>query len=148
MNRKGIALLVALVVLTALGMIAATAFSLARLERRAGTGAVAEVQAQGAAEAALAEATRGWPRALVPVMPGQETALLTLRLPGPADGSVVLRSLGGPVFLLRASGMRYAGAGFPAADVRIELLVRLDSAGPDSLIRPKREPRGWVRQSP
>jgi hypothetical protein len=148
MNRKGIALLVALVVLTALGMIAATAFSLARLERRAGAGAVAEVQAQGAAEAALAEATRGWPRALVPVMPGQETALLALRLPGPADGSVVLRSLGGPVFLLRASGLRQVGGGLPAANVRIELLVRLDSAGSDSLIRPKSEPRGWVRQSP
>jgi type II secretory pathway pseudopilin PulG len=148
MNRRGIAILVALVVLTALGMVAATAFSLARLERRAGTGAVAEVQAQGAAEAALAEATRGWPKAQVPAMPGQETALLTLRVPGPADGSVVLRSLGGPVFLLRASGVRQVGGGFPPASVRIELLVRLDSAGSDSLIRPRSEPRGWVRQSP
>jgi hypothetical protein len=148
MNRRGIAMLVALVVMTALGMIAATAFSLARLERRAGTGAVAEVQAQGAAEAVLAEAARGWPKALVPAMPGQETALLTLSVPGPAHGSLVLRSLGGPIYLLRASGVRTVGGGLPPANVRIEQLVRLDSTGADSLIRPKRDPRGWVRQSP
>ena len=148
MNRRGIAILVALVVLTTLGMIAATAFSLARLERRAGAGAIAEVQAQGAAEAALAEASRGWPKTLVPAMPGQENVLVSLSLPGSAVGSLVLRSLGGPIYLLRAAGMRPVGAGFPPASVRIEVLVRLDSAGPDSLIRPRRDPRGWVRQSP
>lgn len=148
MNRQGIATLVALVVLTALGMVAATAFALAGLERRAGAEAVAEVQAQGAAEGALAEAARGWPRVQIPRMPGQETGLLRLDFPGPAEGSLVLRSLGGPVFLLRASGVRPLGGNLPPANVRIEVLVRLDSTGSDSLIRPKRDSRGWVRQSP
>ena len=103
-NRRGVALLFAVAVIAALGMISLTGFGLARMEREAGLAAVAEVQARGAAEAALADAMAGWPRAQTPVLPGQETLLTTVMLPGPVTGQAVVRALGGPVFSIRASG--------------------------------------------
>lgn len=143
MNRRGVALLFAVAVIAALGMLSLTGFGLARMERAAGLAAVAEVQARGAAETALADAMAGWPRPQTPALPGQEALLATVVLPGPAMGRAVVRALGGPVFSIRASGIRRNAAGEPLAAIRMEQLVRLDSAAPDSLIHPRKYPLGW-----
>lgn len=143
MNRRGIALLFAVVVIAALGMISLSAFGLARLQRDAGVGAVAEVQARGAADAALAEAMAGWPKSSTPVVAGVETPVTSLTLPGPASGEWVVKALGGPVFSIIASGDRLDAAGNSLGSVVIEQLVRLDSLAPDSLIHPRKYPLGW-----
>lgn len=143
MNTRGVALLIAVAVIAALSIIAMSGFALARMERAAGLSAVAEVQARGAAEAALADAITGWPKSVTPLAPGQEAQLAAVTLPGPATGLAVVRALGGPVFSLNATGVRLNAAGDALASVRVELLVRLDSAAPDSLIRPRKFPLGW-----
>ena len=143
MNRRGAALLFAIGVIATLGMIAVTGFGLARMERAAGLAAMAEVQARGAAETALADAMAGWPKSQTPALPGQQAILSTVSLPGPATGQAVVRALGGPVFSIRASGTRRNGAGDALAEIMIEQLIRLDSAAPDSLIHPRRYPLGW-----
>ncbi|HEU5219667.1 MAG TPA: hypothetical protein VFU23_13490, partial [Gemmatimonadales bacterium] len=142
-NRRGIALLLAISVSAALGMISLTAFGLARMERAAGLFAVAEVQARGAAEAALADALAGWPRALTPLSPGQESLLASVQLPGPASGQAVVRALGGPVLSIRARGVRSDAGGGVMAEIILEQLVRLDSTAPDSLIHTRKYPLGW-----
>ena len=143
MNTRGDALLMAVAVIAALFTISLSAYALARMERAAGLAAMAEVQARGAAEAALADAMAGWPKSVTPGAPGQEATLAAVTLPGPATGAAVVRALGGPVFSLNASGLRQTAAGELLASVRIEMLVRLDSTAPDSLIRPRKYPLGW-----
>ena len=137
------ALLLAVAAIAALGMISLTGFELARMERAAGLAAMAEVQARSAAETALADAMAGWPRWQTPGPPGQEWVLTTVALPGPAAGQAVVRSLGGPVLSIRASGIRRDAAGQRLAEILIEQLVRLDSVAPDSLIHPRKYPLGW-----
>lgn len=143
MNRRGMALLLAIAIIAALGTIALTAFGLARLEGQAGLGALAEVQARGAAEAALAQAMAGWPKSQTPVGVGAVTVITNVALPGPSSGEWVVRSLGGPVFAILASGVRPDAAGRPLGAIEIEQLVRLDSLAPDSLIHPRKYPLGW-----
>ncbi|NOT09012.1 MAG: hypothetical protein HOP28_12505 [Gemmatimonadales bacterium] len=143
MNRGGAALFLAVVVLSAVGAIVASALLLARAERAQGTAAVAEVQARGAAEAAVAEALLGWPKGLTPSRPGESVPLSTITRPGGAQASASVRALGGPILAIRGEGVRRDAAGGILARVAIELLVRLDSTAGDSVIRPKRYPRGW-----
>lgn len=143
MNRRGMALLLAVAAIAALGMISLTAFGLARMEREAGLGAVAEVQARGAADAALAEAMAGWPGSRTPVLPGGQSVQTSVSLPGPSSGEWVVRALGGPVYAILASGSRVDAAGGTLGSVIIEQLVRLDSLAPDSLIHPRKYPLGW-----
>jgi len=142
-NTRGVALLMAVAVIAALFTISLSGYALARMERAAGVSAVAEVQARGAAEAALTDAMAGWPKSVTPLLPGQEAPLAAVSLPGPATGAAVVRALGGPVYSLNATGLRLTAAGEPLAWVRVEVLVRLDSGGPDSLIRPRKFPLGW-----
>jgi hypothetical protein len=143
MRERGLALLIAVAAVAGLGVISLTGFALARMERASGVAAIAEVQARGAADAALADAMSGWPAALTPFMPGQEVGLGSVLLPGPALGRAVLRNLGGPVFLIRTTGVRPDAAGVPLASVAAELLVQLDSGGGGGLIRPRKYPLGW-----
>ena len=143
MNRRGIALLVAIVVLAVLGVISATGLALGLAERSAGVLAVAEVQARGAAEAAIAQATLGWPASRTPVAPGGELVLSELLLTGPSRGRTRVRALGGRVYSIRGVGERVDQYGRILAAVRAELLVVLDSIGTDSLARPRAYPRGW-----
>lgn len=143
MNRRGVALLFAIVTIAALGMISLTGFGLARMERAAGLAAVAEVQARGAAEAALADALAGWPSTQTPLSPGQEILLITVTVPGPATGQALVRALGGPVLAIRARGIRHDAAGGIVAEILLEQLIRLDSVPSDSLMRPHQYPLGW-----
>jgi len=142
-QETGAALLLAIVVLAGLGAVTLAGFTLARTESRAGHAALARLQARGAAEAALAEALMGWPETRTPLPAGEETRLVALTVPGPASGFATLRSLGGPVFALRGSGIRRDQAGNALGVVEMEVLVLLDSAGPDSVARPRVYPRGW-----
>jgi hypothetical protein len=142
-GRRGVALLMAIVVTAALGLISVTGFALARAERAAGLAAVARIQARGAAEAAAAEAMLGWPPERTAVAPGEESPLTRVTGPGPASGQATLRALGGPLFAIRAEGVRKAGSGERLAGVRLELLVLLAPVGADSLVHPRVYPRGW-----
>jgi len=142
-GRKGIALLLAVVVLSALGVISLTGLALARGERRAGLTAVARVQARAAAEAALADALLGWPAASTPVAPGQELLLVQLTVPGPAQGLARVRALGGPIYALEATGERVSQAGDLLGAARLELLVLLDPPDSTGATRPRPYPRGW-----
>jgi hypothetical protein len=136
-------LLLAIVVLAALGIISLTALTLARGERVAGLGALARVQARGAAEAALAQGMLGWPSALTPATPGDSVLLARVSLPGPARGDAELRALGGPVYAITASGVRLSGAGELLGAARLELLVLLEAADSSGSVHPQAYPRGW-----
>lgn len=133
----------AVAVIAALGTISLSGFALARMERVAGESALAEIQARGAAEAALADAMAGWSRSVTPQLPGQRALVALVNLPGPVTGRAEVSALGGPVYSLTATGVRLTTAGKPLASIRVELLVRLDSISPDSLIRPRKYPLGW-----
>ncbi|HEV8356778.1 MAG TPA: hypothetical protein VGQ17_08460 [Gemmatimonadales bacterium] len=148
MSRRGIALLVAVAMLATLGAIAMTAYTLARAERQAGLGALAEVQAGAAAEAAATEALAGWPAARTPTLPGEEALLARVALPGPAEGWSVVRALGGPIFAIRAWGVRRHAGGAALAERRLALLVRLVSTPSGDSVRPRVEPHGWQAITP
>ena len=142
-SDRGVALVLAITVLVAVGMISLTGLALAHAERVAGLAAVARVQARAAAEAALAEAMLGWPAANTPSVPGEELLLAGVTVPGPAEGRASVRALGGPIYALEGWGTRLSLAGEPLGSVRLELLILLEP--PDSLgtARPRRYPRGW-----
>jgi hypothetical protein len=137
-NRRGLALLLAVASLAVLGVVTASGVLLAMREAGLGRQALAGVRARAAAEAALTEAFRGWPADITPAMPGDSVPIAAISLPGPARGSVFLRALGGPVFALRASGE--AGS---LSTQRIELLIEIDTVGAGSLRRPQPIGRGW-----
>lgn len=141
-ERGGYALLIALVALAGVGAVIATGFALARSESRAGLAAVARVQAQSAAETAAADALRGWNVSDTPSLPGQETRIVQVNLPGPVEGTATVRSLGGPVYAIRATGLRRESSGGAIGFAEIEVLVLLDSVQ-EGRIRPRTYPRGW-----
>jgi hypothetical protein len=141
-DRGGYALLIALVALGGMGAVVSTGFALARSESRTGLSALARVQAQSAAETAAADALLGWNRADTPTQPGQEFRIVQVNLPGAVEGAATVRSLGGPVFAIRATGIRREAGGGAIGFAEIEVLVLLDST-PEGRIRPRTYPRGW-----
>ena len=143
MNRNGIALLMAVIVLSALGAITLSALALARTEQAAGLAALARVQARAAAEGALTLARQGWPATSTPVIPGAETTLAGFVAPGPANGRATLRALGGPFFSLEAAGTRLSVAGGELGSVRLQLLVLLPPPDSSGTVHPSPFPRGW-----
>jgi len=147
-TRRGIALLVAVAMLATLGAIAMTAYTLARAERVAGLGLLAEVQAGAAAEAAATEALAGWPAARTPALPGEQASLARIALPGPAEGWSVVRALGGPIFAIRAWGVRRDAGGVVLAERRLTVLVRLESSPSGDSVRPRVDPHGWQAIAP
>jgi len=142
-NRRGFALLLAVAALTTLGVVTATGLALALRESALGRATMADLKARGAAESALAEASRGWSRGMTPLFPGDTLALVAVTFPGSATGRAVLRALGGPILALEATGEVAPSSGTGPARSRVELLIRVDSAGPDSLLRPRLLHRGW-----
>jgi hypothetical protein len=142
-SESGVALLFAVSALAALGFLTLTALSLARIEAEAGLRAIARVQARGAAEAALSDALLGWPSSSTPLVPGGETLLSQVNLPGPAHGRASVRALGGPVYALRALGSRRAAGGQLLAAVQLELLVLPGAPDSNSVVHPRVYPRGW-----
>lgn len=139
---RGYALLVALVALASVGAVITTGFALAQGESRAGLAAMARVQAQSAAETAATDALRGWDVAATPQGVGEENRIIQLNLPGSVLGVATVRSLGGPVFAIRATGVRRGAGGSAIGFAEIEVLVLLDSV-PQGRIRPRSYPRGW-----
>lgn len=112
MNRRGIALLLAVMALAVLGAVAATAHALAVAEARIGQSEEAEVQAAALAEGAVASAFTGWPRSESPSAPGDSLVFPDFAVAGQGRGWAVLRALGGPSWLWRGpewSGVCGAG---------------------------------------
>jgi len=144
---RGIALLMAIALLATLGVISLTGLALARAERIAGLGAISQVQARAAAQAALAAALLGWSASSTPGAPGEERQLVDLVVPGPATGRASVRALGGTVYAIRASGARLSQARDSLGSVRLELLVLLQAPDSFGTVHPRPYPRGW-RQLP
>jgi hypothetical protein len=142
-SRRGFALLVAVAALAVLGAVTATGVALAVREAALGRSALVDVTARAAAEGALAEAFRGWNRATTPVLPGDSLALPAAVFAGGATGQAVLHALGGPILALRATGVVAGPGGAALGRSRVERLIRVDSAGPDSLFRPRFIGLGW-----
>jgi hypothetical protein len=138
----GYALLIALVALAGVGSVITTGFALAKSESRAGRAAIAQVQAQSAAETAAADALRGWNVSDTPSRAGQENRIVKVNLPGAAEGTASVRSIGGPVYAIRATGVSREASGDAIGFAEIEVLVLLDSAQ-EGRIRPRIYPRGW-----
>lgn len=145
MNRRGIALLMAIAALLGLGIVAATGVTLAMREIALGRSAMAEAKAVGAAEAALAQGFRGLRSGIIPSHPGDSVDVPVPTLPGTLSGKLMLHSLGGPIMALRGTGTTLGPSGVVMATAQVELLVRLNVAGPDSLMYPRTITRGWRR---
>lgn len=143
MNRRGFALLVTVAALTVLGAITATGLALAIREAALGRSALADATARAAAEGALAEAFRGWNRGTTPVLPGDSLALAPAAFSAGVTGQAVVHALGGPILALRATGVVSGPGGAVLGKSRIERLIRVDSAGSDSLFRPRFIGLGW-----
>lgn len=143
MNRKGFALLVVVAALTVLGALTATGVALAVREAALGRSALADATARAAAEGALAEAFLGWNPVTTPVFPGDSLALAPAVYSGGATGQAVLHALGGPILALRSTGVTLGPGGAVLGRSRIERLIRVDSAGADSLFRPRFIGLGW-----
>jgi len=141
--NRGAALLLAVVAMAALGAMSVGGYALARSERQSGQGALGRIQARGAAEAAIARALEGWPASLTPITPGDETFLVSLAAPGATRGAALVKSLGGGVYAVRGEGVRTDLGGTAIAFAELEVLVLVDSLGPDSVTRPRVYPRGW-----
>lgn len=141
-GRRGFALLLALGALIGLAAIVLTAGILARSESRSGFAAMARLQATAAALTAASQALEGWNASETPLSPGQERRIVTLEVPGPAEGTATLRSLGGPVFAIRAIGVRREASGNATGYAAMEVLILLDSTMAGR-VRPRVYPRGW-----
>ena len=143
MNRRGFALLVVVAALAVLGALTATGLALAIREAAVGRSTLADARARAAAEAALAEAVRGWNPGATPASPGDSLALGPVVFSGGVTGKAVLHALGGPILALRSTGLVSSPGGAVLGRSRIERLIRVDSSGPDSLFRPRFVGRGW-----
>lgn len=145
-DRRGAALLLAVVLLALLGAIAASAVELARAEHRNGLGILAATQASAAAEAALAEAAQGWPSASRPRLPGAVAVVWSGAFPQGVQAELELVATGGAFVVMRGRGRRVA-AGGPLSQALVEGVALVDSFPGDSLERPRRPPR-WRWHAP
>ena len=143
MNRRGFALLVVVAALAVLGTLTATGLALAIREAAIGRSILADARARAAAEGALAEAFRGWNPGATPASPGDSLPLAPVVFSGGVTGQAVLHALGGPILALRSTGLVSGPGGVVLGRSRIERLIRVDSAGSDSLFRPRFIGRGW-----
>lgn len=104
-GERGAALLLALAMLSILGILGAAALTLAWLEMRAGENAVQAVQSFEAAEAGLTQARWTWNHAALDTLSaGGVTTLPGLVLVNGAQVAVQARRLGGESYLLTSQG--------------------------------------------
>jgi hypothetical protein len=142
MGNRGFALLLAIGTLLGLTAIVLTAGLLAQSESRSGLAALARVEAQAAAMTAATDALEGWNESETPLVPGEERRIVTLTGSGPAEGTATVRSLGGPIYAIRAIGVRRDHAGSAIGYAGIEVLILLDSTISER-VTPRVYPRGW-----
>jgi hypothetical protein len=141
-------LLLAVVALAVISGIAATAVELAIAEHKGGAGLLAASQARGAAEAALAEASQGWPPSLRPSGVGSSRVLSNRALSRGVNAELLLVAAEGPYLIAVGRGTRRAGGGQVLATAEVQQIIRADNAAPDSLERPVRLPRSRWRSPP
>jgi hypothetical protein len=141
-------MVVAVVALTLIGGITATAVTLAVSEHKAGAGLLAATQARGAAEAALAEASQGWTTPMRPVAVGSSQTLWSQALPQNVRAELRLVATEGPYLMAVGVGTK-RGAGMQViANAEVQEVVRPDSSPPDTLEKPSRPPRSRWRSPP
>jgi hypothetical protein len=141
-NRRGVALFVAVLALGVLGAVTATLLGLTLTESALGRSSLSVAQAEALAEGAASEAWRGWSAGLTPLAPGD--SLEVARFVGASgEGKAVVRGLGGTLFALEASAPLANIAGRPPGRVGVLLIVSLDSLPGDSLVVPHLVARGW-----
>ena len=148
MSRRGVALLIAVVVLGLVTAMVATALELALVEHRSGAGQLAAARARGAAESALAEAAGGWDPSLRPAGPGSSIPLSSrLLLPG-LLAELRIHGTEGPYLLLTGLGVLAAAGGGELARAEVHQVVRPAALPGDSLERPVPVRGGWWRYPP
>jgi hypothetical protein len=147
-SRRGLALLLAIVALALISGIAATAVELAMAEHKGGAGLLAATQARAAAEAALAEASQGWPRSLRPSGVGSSQILWNRVFTQGVNAELRLVATEGPYLIAVGQGTRRAAGGQVIATAEVQQIVRPDSVPPDTLERPARLPRSRWRSPP
>lgn len=148
MTRRGVAMLVAVVALALVGGIAATAVTLALAEHKAGAGLLAATQARGASEAALAEASQGWPPSMRPAGVGSSRSLWTRALPQNVRAELRFVATEGPYLIAVGLGTKRTAGMQVIANAEVQAVVRPDSAPPDTLEQPSRPPRARWRSPP
>ena len=126
-----------------MGAISVTWFVLASTEAQIGSRALWHAKARGAAQGALTVALRGWRPGLTPVAAGDSLALSQESFSSGVVGWSSVVGLGGPILALVATGESRDAAGRLLGRARMQLLVRLDSLGPDSVVRPHPIARAW-----
>jgi hypothetical protein len=142
MNRRGVALFVAVLALGVLGAIAATLLGLTLTESALGRSSLSVAQAEAVAEGAASEAWRGWPAGLTPLTPGD--SLEVARFVGASgEGRATVRGLGGALLALEASAPLARVSGGPPSRVGVMLIITLDSLPGSSLAFPHLVARGW-----
>ncbi len=142
MGSRGFALLLAIGTLVGLAGIVLTAAVLSQNESRSGLAALGSIEAKAAALTAASDALEGWNQSDTPQVPGQERRIVAVTVPGPAEGTATLRSLGGPIYAIRANGVRRDVSGRAIGSAEFEVLILLDSAI-SGRVRPRVYPRGW-----
>ena len=135
MNRRGAALLLALLVLLLLGGLASLALAAGRLRARAGDRTLAQARARAAALSGLAEREARWDPVLAASLPIGGAGALP-GTPALTDGlqrADSLLRLGATLYLLRTTGELRDGSGNLLAREGLGRLLRLEAPGiPDS----------------
>ena len=142
MNRRGVALLIAVLTLAVLGAVTATLQGLTLTESALGQSSRSVARAEALAEGAASEAWRGWPAGLTPLAPGDSLEVARFSGSG-GEGRAVLRGLGGPLFALEASAPLAKITGGQPNRVGVLLIVALDSMPGSSVVVPHLVARGW-----
>lgn len=142
MNRRGMALLVAVIALAVMGGVAVTLQVLTLAESALGSSSMEMARAEAIAEGAAALAWRGWPASATPSVPGDSLELSRFAGAG-GEGRAVLRALGGPLFALESTAPILPTSRQRPGRAGVLILVAIDSAAGDSVVMPHLVARGW-----
>jgi hypothetical protein len=132
-GERGVALVVAVVVLTVIGALVAAAFFAGLQEQRMGEQTRLLQRAMGAAEAGSGELMRQWPltASSLAVYPGDSLSLPAAPTPGGTGTfAAAIYRMGHDLYLLEVEGRDHAGV----ARVRLGLLVRADALCDTSVV--------------
>lgn len=133
LDRRGMALPVAVFALVVIGALVATGFFVARLEQQSGVNTVLAAQAQAAAEAGLGESA-ALDLATLSALPvytgvaGQEVVFAAQQVHGasaPTQYTMSVRRLNNELFLVRSLGERLSSGGTTLASAELGTFVRI-----------------------
>lgn len=126
MDRRGIALPIALFALVIIAALLAGAFYMGRMEQHHGDNAVARAQASEAAEAGLAATVAAWnPTVFNAMANASEITLSTVTVGGTNTYTPTLRRINQSTFLVRSEGRHLSRTGAVITRQQLGRLVRL-----------------------